>query len=371
MATINVQGVGDIELPDGMSQQEMEEAINSNPSVQSYVQKSATTNVPMLKGTGTMPYNYSNDPVGQNLHQLAKGVPVVRNFVPDKPQDAQFEKDHPYVSRAERITGAVAGAAPMAMAAALPEAGVGANMAVQGGLFGTLGTADSAANKYQHGGVDEVKNTPMSEWGHTFGIDALLGALGEGAGRLLSPNAIPHPKQLRPEDAPKEPFIQPPSAPPSSEFKIPDKAKPTQPEKTYGPWDQPPATLSKYSPDELSALNPPTGTRDLIYDALNKGNVSQRAKDIRDIKIAAGPSAEKFGDAMAALTGGGIGYAAGGAESAILGAIVGPYLKEATKRIIGPVSSKAYSAYAGNQLMSNPANKAILQSLIAAPNTSN
>lgn len=275
------------------------------------------------------------------LANFAKGIPITGQMVDDNtiPGHEQYNKEHPIISGLEKATGAIASTAPLSAAAALPEAGLGANMLTQGGLFGGLGTADKVAQKANEGGLDEVTNTPASEYAATAGINAAAGALGPVLGKIISPNIIPRATVKDVPDA----------------YDMSDELLKNLPEHAYD--DLVENMTRRENMDglykEMGRVDKPAiplqdTTNQAVIDALNKQN--------------RGALIDKIGDALDSeagtkITGALTGFVLGGGDftSGILGEMLAPYLK-------GPVTAGA-KKYLSNQAI-GPDKQSILNSLL-------
>lgn len=153
MPTVHVTGVGDIDLPDGLSKDEMAEAIHSHPDVQAY-----TNSENPLHGANEGLNNFfgpinswlsKNTPLDTSekvQNEVVKGIPVAGALAQDDTAHKQFEQDHPIVSKAANIAGGTAAMLPLT-------AGVGAlaggntilNAVGQSGLGAATNFADATA----------------------------------------------------------------------------------------------------------------------------------------------------------------------------------------------------------------------------------
>lgn len=275
------------------------------------------------------------------LANFAKGIPITGQMVDDNtiPGHEQYNKEHPVISTLEKGAGALATAVPLSAAAALPEAGLGANMLTQGGLFGGLGTADKVSQKYSEGGWNAVKNTPASEYGTTAAVNTAAGALGPVLGKIISPNMLSKTLTKEIPDAydisdetlrrlPKEAFDDLYENMNRKEFM-------ENVYKNMGTTDKPSISLK---PE----------TNQAILDAMN----SQKKEALTGRLDKALDS-----DTSTKLTGAVAGWLAGGFDptSGILGEMVAPHLK-------GPVTSVLRN-YLANQKI-GPAQQSILNSLL-------
>jgi hypothetical protein len=131
MPTINVTGVGPIDLPEGLSQDEMAAAIDSHPTVQGYVsqktqQAQHTNSTPWswrdLIPSGTQ---YTDQPAmvdrtqhqtldqAESLGELAKGVPGAGRYVPTTANMAREEAKHPIAAGVAQGIGGTLATAPL------------------------------------------------------------------------------------------------------------------------------------------------------------------------------------------------------------------------------------------------------------------
>ena len=217
MTIVNVSGVGEIELPDGMSQDDMQKAIMSHPDVIAYQQNQPKQYPEGIKGQ----YQKISDSVDKyvqdtNLYkgskEFVRGVPILGKVMehnnPDNQSQLDFQENNPNITRGLHLAGGIASTAPLAgglaglLAKETPaayefgaEVAPGAFQAVkqvpsmlsstgnylkqiagQSGLFGGIGGADAlAAGKSS----DDVKKEAV--------LSAIGGGLGPTAGKIIGP----------------------------------------------------------------------------------------------------------------------------------------------------------------------------------------
>lgn len=306
---------------------------------------------------------------GHMYQQFLKGMPIIGRFMnADLPGNADFEKEHPWLTGGSRMAGAITAAAPLSAAAMLPEAGTATsilegtptasnlipNMLRQGTLFGSLATGDEAAQKYHEGGTDAVVNTPTSEYAKTFGLNGLFGSMGPLLSKIISPNAIE-----------KTPLVQPeptPTGMKASDFM--DLAKRMTPEEMddLSRKFADPVFMRKAIDDQELLRQvfhqPNQASNQMIADAINNTNAANRTSAINKVKDT-GFNPDIW-DAWASLAGGALGHMIGGGENTIIGLLGAP----AVKQVIQHGAPIAKAAYSGNQFMSYPGAKSILNSLI-------
>lgn len=196
MPTVSVNGVGDIDLPEDLSQDEMTKAILSHPDVMNYMKSNGqypsyenqfpdNPNDNILKRTND--YIMRNNPgglrtAGNMLDEGYKGIPVLGNYVGGLQNQDQFEDQHPVATGASRFTGGVAAMAPLTAAAApAAGAGIGLQMLRQALLGGATNTADYVAN--------QGKNSTLGGAAGAAGIGASAYGLGPAVGKLITPFA--------------------------------------------------------------------------------------------------------------------------------------------------------------------------------------
>lgn len=103
-----IPNVGNIDLPDDLTDEEKAEAVNSHPLVQQYLQNKNKNGLgqkidQLLTNTFGPLNNYiKNNPIlngaDQFSHQIGKGIPAAGNFIPDTEEQEQFAKNNPITS---------------------------------------------------------------------------------------------------------------------------------------------------------------------------------------------------------------------------------------------------------------------------------
>lgn len=330
---IDVEGIGQVEFPDDMSDSEIESTLRTHKDFQpkSFGQKAFDTAGSIAKGFNT------------GLGTFVKGAPVIGSMVdssPQGPQVKEFEKNHPIASTGLKVAGGMAATAPLMMAAA-PALGTGfaANAAGQGGMLAGLNTADTVARK----GTNTSNNDLL--WAIGTGLGG--GLAGATLGKAITPNNITAP------NIPKPPELLTP--------KIPTSEVPLN---TMGVKL---SDLPKGYQDALKNVKSnkhPTAaaTEKQTIDVLNQGKLDQHKATVEQIikDFEAKKQAARGGLMSDAVTGAGGAVAGhmlmGGPWGAPLGAAMAPYIRNKLPDMAGN--------YASNMVMANPANRAILMSIM-------
>lgn len=191
MPTVTVKGVGDIDLPDGLSQDQMTQAINSHPDVQTYMAQQPTSTVGKALKSVLGPVNdYIRDnnflgmETAKNVsREVAKGIPVAGAYTggltpQDENSNQQFEADNPVVSKGLNTAGSIASALPVTGGLTALSGG---SKVLNAGLQALNGATTNALDTKARGGSSEDSRNA-----------ALLGALGgtlvpAGVGKAASP----------------------------------------------------------------------------------------------------------------------------------------------------------------------------------------
>jgi hypothetical protein len=147
---------------------------------------------------------------GETMHSVAtetlKGIPIAGNYMPNliakgqaaahggnyedklaniEAQSKSFGEDNPLTTMGLRTAGGVLSTAPLS--GALASASLPGNMLMQGGLFGTLAAADTAAKRYKETG--QIPDYP--ELGKDFTSGAFWGGVpGPLIGKAIAPAGI-------------------------------------------------------------------------------------------------------------------------------------------------------------------------------------
>lgn len=336
MPIVDVEGLGELEFPDGMSNAEMEAAIKTHPDYKepkTFGQKALDVAGGIAKGFNT------------GLGTMTKGVPVVGATV-DKtrvgPQVQEFEKNHPIAATGLKTAGGIAAVAPL-MAAAAPALGTGfgANALGQSAMFSGLNVADTVAKK----GSDTSANDLL--W--AIGTGTAGGVAGAGLGKLITPNNLTKPALPEaPAPIPYKPT--PPSDVPLNVMGVNASNLP----KGYQVGIK---NVRKQKYDTPAQVEKQT------VDSLNKTKIEQHKATIEALgkDFEAKRQAARQGLASNAVTGAGGAVAGhllmGGPWGAPLGAALAPYVREKLPDLAGN--------YTANMVMANPTNRAILMSIMS------
>jgi len=172
MPQIDVPGVGVLNFPDGMSDVDMEKAIQAHPSYtkaaepketkeegykKAYRREGATkwdkfdaaANLGLAKIRGYLPEVPGHETMEKNISpSLVKGIPIAKQFVPQTSELTEFENKHPKLATGLNVAGAVGSTLPAAGAAASrSDAGYLNQFMGQTAVAAPLNAADLIAKK--------------------------------------------------------------------------------------------------------------------------------------------------------------------------------------------------------------------------------
>lgn len=368
MPIIDVEGLGELEFPDGMTDQEMEAAIKTHPDYQrNFARQHNIETNPASKDAFEAARKKSV--VDKFVRQIAHGFPVLGKTMDNTPEDQKFKEEHPYISGGANLYGFLGGALPVSRAASAAVTGAKETLPkllpdifAQAGAFGGLNVADKVAEK-------GLPNVTFDEAKKAFTYGAAGGATGPLLGKLISPNLIPPPK-IPPVPKPNPGFDR---------LVVSEGAETKLYDEVYGNLDD---LLAKDYPSGA-----PPGVKDAVIAQLNKlkfgdgvkpgfeaqnkaaaESLHQRALDMHAKKVAdlqAGHHAKlnalKGEDSALAAAGWGLagtllGHAAGGLPGAAAGAIASPFIRKYGPNIAGN--------YIANQAMADPFTAALMKSLM-------
>lgn len=122
---------------------------------------------------------------------MAKGVPILGNFVPDNQWMKDYEDDRPAVAKGLQFAGGVASTLPLGMGLGLIPGAV-RQTAAGAGLGALLSAGDSATNS----------NRKWSDLPEDIAWGGITGATGPLLGKLLSPKAVPGQTLMKPNVPP-------------------------------------------------------------------------------------------------------------------------------------------------------------------------
>lgn len=332
---VDIPGEGEIEFPDSMSGDEINAAIRKHtswkePTLTDRAIGAAKTVADTVSGLGTLKQNFT--------HSLAKGVPILGKLLPENASHQQFEKDHPWVSNAAEITGGTAALGPVFGATGTVAKGL-AGAGIDAATMAAIGMGDRVAEKRGDVTASELRNVAM--------INALAGGFGRMATRGVTPK--PNPKI---EVAP--PASTNITAPAIDAKTLAHLKSSTTPEDFL--------KITQKGTEKMPLT--PAHTQEMLEASLNKSKMNKYISETADIeaKRQAQIAAVKQNppswaeDIPANLMGGLAGHMVGGIPGMLIGALAGPHVK--------PIASKVGSAWAGNQVMTSPANKAFLQAVL-------
>lgn len=202
MADYNLKGIGVIPLPDNLSEEEIQSALNSHPAVIQHLKDQPTkfgwdTITDRLKGKNTPIGDSPQNELKAIGTRLIQNVPLAGNYVPDNKETLDYQKQHPIISN-------------MAKA----ESAIGSNLAASGGLAAipalsrglpwlisqtagnaALGGADKAAQEHFQG--QEINTADILK---AMGIGGGATLVGAAASKFISPNmGVKQPKTYTPE----------------------------------------------------------------------------------------------------------------------------------------------------------------------------
>jgi len=361
---IDIEGIGQVEFPDDMSDDQITNAIRMLPErmLPEYEGSDKVTSVENKQPEMWGAFKGVADKLdeltgwdknqGRNLQRLStefvRGIPILGQFAGDDVTQEKFRQANPILSTGANIGGTVASTIPLSAGVATNVINQGgktaSHMLSQGGLFSGLNIADLFTEKGKEGELpskDEfIKSGVLGQIG---------GMLGPLVSKFISPNAITKPAYIKPTPVPK---LGPKTPVPNISPEVREAAKKS------GMTDEAIDDFLLYG-GKLSA--PSLAQTNLaIQRVLNK----QRADKINqgiDAKYAAeiaaleNKSKDLFKDL--AWSGGGAlgGFMFGGVPGAAIGAVSAPIMKH-----YGPEFGRKYIR---NNLMASPRNKAIMNVL--------
>lgn len=174
MQKINVKGIGVLNFPDGMSDDEIESAIKTHPKYKEAASLS-------------LPEQSTLQKIGTGAKIAAQGIPIAGRFIDDTPETVRFKRENPALSTGLDIAGGVTSTLPLT--GPLAVAGAGAKgLGLIGSLFasGALGGAIGAGDKV----ADNIAKGKEQDGDEILG-EGLLGfsggMLGPAVGKVLSP----------------------------------------------------------------------------------------------------------------------------------------------------------------------------------------
>lgn len=338
MPIIDIDGVGQVEFPDDMSDDEISSAIQSNLPKWEEGTKNRQFAKDFAKGGKLM-----MSPAA--LMSVAKGVPVLGNLLnnilpaPMREIQDEIESEHPIQSGALRTGGAVASTLPLAVATG--GMSVPAQMGINAPTMAALGVADKFAEKGKDTTYDDVKHSAI--------INFLMGLAGPALSKVLSPTAKVAPKAI-------------PAKPPLDISTPPIDAKTLAHLKS----SMTPEDFAKITTSGKPGFVSPGQSREMLETSLNKSrmaanetkNAAQAAEHKAQIDALKSNVPSWLENAPSHVAGGIVGHMVGGPMGMVAGGLAGPAIKAGLE--------KAVPAYWGNQLMSSPANRAFLNAVMGS-----
>lgn len=327
MPVIDIDGVGQVEFPDDMSDEDISSSIKTNLPKWDADNKRRSSNKELVKRAG----------IAGGIQSAAEGIPVLGQFLkklsPQAVQDLQAES--PNQTAATRFGGTVVGSMPVAMAAPGVVSGAAA--------FGGLGMADKLAEKGRETTPEELRNAGL--------LGAIGGASGPVFSKIISPNALP---PLKLPAAPKLPTM------PKTFGTAAGSGKEVTQEtindliaKGYKVHEIP-DVIAKANAQKMKFYNEQVAKATKAHtDEIAQLHADHKAKLDN---LAGGES--KLAKGMWAGGGALAGHAIGGPIGGFIGAVASPVLKELAPDILGK--------YTANQAMASPANKAFLQAVLGS-----
>lgn len=164
MPTIDVEGIGELEFPDDMTDDQIEAAIKEHPQYEAVM-------------------NNPEHHLWTKAKLTAQGIPIAGQFVNDSPQMANYKENYPIRAGLLNTAGGMASTLPLAggMASVVGTKLI-PSLFAQGGLHGALAWGDKEAE-------DAAKGTKSSwdEKARHAGFNTIFGAAGPAAAKFLSP----------------------------------------------------------------------------------------------------------------------------------------------------------------------------------------
>lgn len=187
---ISIPGLGDVAFPEGMSNSDIEKAIEEHLKSPGKFAKSEMANVvptnilPQDRITEALPdfakpiYEHLKDPGWVGV--MAKGIPVAGKYVSDTPAIRSIEENYPKTATGLKIAGGIgsmiAPAGGMSKAASL----IGPGRIIEGIAQGGLGATTNVADKLAETGLSsDIQNDAI--------LGFLGGASGPAIGKVISP----------------------------------------------------------------------------------------------------------------------------------------------------------------------------------------
>ena len=195
MPQVTVDGLDDpINLPDGLSQDEMTEAIESHPAYKAY--KNSQSMGGQAENFATGAARAAGSAVSHMPFVNEAGQKLLGAKIEDSPEIQQWQKDHPVLDTISDVAGKTAAYVPATLAA---EA-TGAGTAATGGIYGLYNMAGKLANKGKDFGWQDVWDA-TKETGEGMGLAKLLGKISPTFGKTKpEPTA---PKDVPPAQVPQ------------------------------------------------------------------------------------------------------------------------------------------------------------------------
>lgn len=190
MPEYEVKGVGKINLPEGLSEAEIQSALDSHPDVIEHVKKQSAkfgwdVITDRLKGKNTPIDNSGANELKALSTAAAQGVPVVGNYVPESKESRDYMQQHPIMGNMVKAEGSIA-------ANTAASAGLGAVPALARGapwlasqVIGNVGLAGADKAAQEHSQGQNINTADMLKAMSIGGGATLAGA---GASKFISPN---------------------------------------------------------------------------------------------------------------------------------------------------------------------------------------